>query len=225
MNKHEPILIAENLHKTFYDPCEVEILKGVSLSVSPGETIAIIGASGEGKSTLLHILGTLEPPCQGTMKIMGNDALRGNRNTLRNKHIGFVFQNFHLLEDYTIMENVLMPARIGRKKTGNNSQAQQHAKKLLEMVGLSSRENFYAKLLSGGEKQRAAIARALCNDPNIILADEPAGNLDHHTSQNIYNILLDCAKKYNKALIVVTHDLEFAQLCDKTFHLSEGMIK
>ena len=211
------ILVAKDLHKTFYDPMTVEILKGVSLEASPGETIAITGASGEGKSTLLYILGTLDRPCHGTIEIMGQNIKKNRACYLRNKHIGFVFQGFHLLEDYTVIENVLMPSYIGRKKNDK-------AMELLEMVGLSQRAKFHAKLLSGGEKQRVAIARALCNDPEIILADEPAGNLDHNTTQNIYKLLINCAKEHGKTLITVTHDIEFTKLCDTTYLLEDGLL-
>ena len=215
------VLKAKNINKTFYHPIKVDILKNISLTAQQGESIAIVGASGEGKSTLLHILGTLEKS-DGYIEIMQKDISKSNQSKLRNENIGFIFQGFHLLEDYTIIDNVLMPARISRKNVSKGSTAYKKGEELLELVGLSHRSQFHAKLLSGGERQRVAIARALCNDPEIILADEPSGNLDHHTSQEIYQLLLNCTKKQNKTLIVVTHDNEFANLCDTRYSLQDG---
>ena len=209
-------LEARNISKVFQKPHRVEILKDISLVVQPKQSVAIMGASGEGKSTLLHILGTLEAPTSGSLIIAGQ-----NKPTpqLRNQKIGFVFQAFHLLEDYTVLQNVLMPAMIG------GFDAKERALKLLEKVGLSDRAHFPAKLLSGGEKQRVAIARALINNPDIILADEPSGNLDYNTSQIIHNLLMECVKEEGKSLILVTHDQELANLCDTTYRLINGELK
>ncbi len=218
------ILKAKNLKKSFYTPVEVPILKGVDLSIAKGETVAIMGRSGEGKTTLLHILGTLEKPCSGSIEIDGIDVSHFNKATIRNRHIGFVFQSFHLLEDYTALENVLMPARIGRENILRSSPAYQRALQLLCDVGLEKRMHFRSKQLSGGEKQRVAIARALCNDPSLILADEPSGNLDSQTSNVIHDLLFKAARETNKAIIVVTHDPKLASRCDRVLTLQNGRL-
>lgn len=223
MNKNY-VVKASGIHKTFYASTPVEVLKGISLEVEKGETIAIMGKSGEGKSTLLHILGTLETACKGELEICGISADSSSFNTLRNQHIGFIFQAYNLLDDYTTLDNVLMPAKIARKETHAKSAAYARALELLDKVGLSTRANFFTKLLSGGERQRAAIARALMNDPDLILADEPSGNLDRSNSASIHDLLIRTAKELNKSLIVVTHDLELASLCDRKFHLKNGQL-
>lgn len=212
------ILQAKKVYKRFEKPAPVEVLKGVSLEVQAGETVAITGKSGEGKSTLLHILGTLEKPSEGAIFICGKPLL--NLPEIRNRHIGFIFQTFNLLEDYTVLENIMMPAKIGRRPL-----SVEKALQLLEEVGLSHRADFPSKLLSGGEKQRAAIARALCNDPDLILADEPSGNLDHAHSIVIHELLINSAKKRNKALVIVTHDKELASLCDRGYLLMDGVLE
>ena len=216
------VLRARQITKRFLTPAPVEVLKGIDLEVDCGESIAIVGKSGEGKSTLLHILGTLEKPCSGTLEICGQNTADASLPYLRNQHIGFIFQSYHLLEDDTVLDNVLMPVKIARQSTHQGSTAYQRALSLLEMVGLESRAHFSAKLLSGGEKQRVAIARALCNDPELILADEPSGNLDHAHSQEVHSLLIDLARDFNKSLIVVTHDKEFSSLCNKTLLLKDG---
>lgn len=220
----KPILSAKSIRKVFSKPFAIEILKGISLDLFPGESIAIMGASGEGKSTLLQIFGTLEEPTSGELSIAGISVLKGPVPAIRNRHIGFVFQSFNLLEDYTVLQNVLMPALIGGKDIHTGSAAHDRALNLLERVGLNERLFFHTKLLSGGEKQRVAIARALCNNPEIILADEPSGNLDHATSHHIHALLMEAVKEFNKALIVVTHDRELASLCDRTFLLCDGLL-
>jgi lipoprotein-releasing system ATP-binding protein len=219
-----PLLAAENITKTFYYPNPVHILKNISFQISAGESAAIVGRSGEGKSTLLQILGTLEDACSGIITIDGVKANSFNRSRLRNEKIGFVFQSFHLLEDYTALENVLMPARIARQKVGKGSDAEARAFNLLESVGLADRAHFPTKLLSGGEKQRVALARAMCNDPCLILADEPSGNLDRQTAELIHEILIGFACKPDKALILVTHDKELAGLCSRQYELRDGTI-
>ncbi len=169
-----PLLKATKLTKKFCSPAPLEVLKGIDLEIFPGESVAITGKSGEGKSTLLHILGTLEKASGGTLEICGQDVSQCSLPQLRNKHIGFIFQSYNLLDDYTTLENVLMSAKIARQATHPGSPSHTRALKLLEAVGLKDRASYMAKLLSGGEKQRAAIARALCNDPDLILADEPS---------------------------------------------------
>lgn len=216
-----PILKAVGLKKSYRHPTLVEILKGVDLEVMPGESVAIMGASGEGKSTLLQILGTLEKPDEGVLEIAGKRSASPAK--LRNRYLGFVFQGFHLLEDTTPLQNVLMPALIGGQAIHKRSNAYKRATQLLEHVGLSSRMHFPVKLLSGGEKQRVAIARAFCNSPELLLADEPSGNLDHTTSQEIHTLLLNSVQEEKKALIVVTHDNELARLCDRVLVLKGGI--
>jgi lipoprotein-releasing system ATP-binding protein len=220
----KPILSAKNIRKSFTTPYLIEILKGISLDLHPNESIAIIGASGEGKSTLLHILGTLEEASSGDLIISGESVLRKPSPILRNRHIGFVFQTFHLLEDYTVLHNVLMPALIAGKDIRKGGATYERAIELLCKVGLEKRIHFSTKLLSGGEKQRTSLARALCNDPEILLADEPSGNLDHETSQQIHQLLINSVKELNKGLIVVTHDMNLASLCDRRLILCDGRL-
>lgn len=214
------LLRAKGLKKAYFHPTKCEILKGVDLEVGPGETVAIMGPSGVGKSTLLHILGTLDAPSSGSLEIAGKNALGEMSATIRNHHIGFVFQNYNLLDEYTVLDNVLMPSRIGR--LGNREDG---AKLLLEEVGLTDHLHHFAKQLSGGEKQRAAIARALCNDPDLILADEPSGNLDEANSEKIHEMLIETAKKRGKGLIVVTHNQALAKQCDFIYTLHEGTLE
>lgn len=216
------VLRAKQITKQFLTPTLIEVLKGVDVEIKRGESIAIVGKSGEGKSTLLHILGTLESPSSGTIEICGQSTVESSLPLLRNRHIGFIFQSCHLLDDDSVLDNVLMPAKIARQPTHRGSKAYQRVLNLLELVGLKSRANFLTKLLSGGEKQRVAIARALCNDPDLILADEPSGNLDHAHSQEVHSLLIDLARDFNKSLIVVTHDQEFSSLCSKTLLLKDG---
>lgn len=218
----ELVLKARAISKKFTSPALVEVLKNINLDIYRGESIAIVGKSGEGKSTLLHILGTLEKPSSGALEICEKNAACTSLSELRNRHIGFVFQSCNLLEDYTTLDNVLMPAKIARLPTHKGSFAYQRALTLLEEVGLKERASFLTKLLSGGEKQRAAIARALCNDPDLILADEPSGNLDYAHSQEIHSLLFRLCKDLNKSLIVVTHDREFSALCQRTLLLKDG---
>lgn len=219
------ILRAKKIYKSFYDPSHVTILNGVDLSVYQGDTVAIMGRSGEGKSTLLQILGTLETPCSGALEVDGQHVTNFNKSKIRNQNLAFVFQSFHLLEDYTALENVLMPAKIARKNTAPGSAAYNRASHFLTTVGLANRMHFSTKLLSGGEKQRVAIARALCNDPDIILADEPSGNLDRQTSRQIHSLLMDFAHTHGKTLIVVTHDIELAELCSRRYRLCDGKLE
>lgn len=217
------LLQAKDIKKSFTHPKPFQVLRGVSLDVKAGESIAIMGASGEGKSTLLSVLGSLDHPCEGRLEIAGQVLGPRNRAAIRNHHIGFVFQSFCLLEDYSALENVLLPAKIARKNVRPGSLAYKRGLQLLEKVGLPERAQFPAKVLSGGEKQRVAIARAMCNNPDIILADEPSGNLDHETSEAIHNLLFSFVRDSDKALIVVTHDQKLANLCDKTYQLQGGV--
>ncbi|HAB98567.1 MAG TPA: ABC transporter ATP-binding protein [Parachlamydiales bacterium] len=214
------ILSAKNLSKTFTSPQPLTVFSDVSLEANLGDTIAICGRSGEGKTTLLHILGTLEPPDRGQLLIAGELATPRKSAELRRRHIGFVFQSYNLLEDFTALDNVLMPSRIARSPL-----SPQKGLQLLEEVGLAERASFPVKLLSGGERQRVAIARALCNNPSILLADEPTGNLDRAHAKQIGDILLSCAQSHNKTLILVTHDQELANLCSKRYILQNGKLE
>jgi len=218
------ILKAIGIEKAFYTPEKVHILRGINLEVNRGDTVAITGRSGQGKSTLLQVLGTLETPCEGTLEIAQKTVRSTTKSIIRNKHIAFIFQSFHLLEDYTALENVLMPARIARQDVSVGAPAYKRGIELLEQVGLSDRLYFHTKVLSGGEKQRVAIARALCNDPDLILADEPSGNLDKLTSKAIHELLMNFVKKGDKSLIVVTHDPELAGMCTTEYNLSDGLL-
>jgi len=218
------ILKAKSLVKNFYHPIKVPILKGVNLEVLQGDTVAIMGRSGEGKSTLLQVLGTLEPACSGYLEIANQKISTFNKSQIRNHNIAFIFQSFHLLEDYTALENVLMPARIARANVSVGSAAYQRGCYLLELVGLADRMHFRTKLLSGGEKQRTSIARALCNDPDLIFADEPSGNLDRITASHIHNLLMTFAHENKKSLIIVTHDQSLADLCSIQYNLDGGIL-
>ena len=215
------LLEARDLYKTFDGIHPVEILQGISFQISSGESLAIIGKSGSGKSTLLHILGTLESPSSGSLLIQGKEAF-SHAEELRRHTLGFVFQSFHLLEDYTLLENILMPAAITRKNIRAHSQSFLKAQELIEFIGLSDRTHTPVKFLSGGEKQRVAIARAFCNNPDLLLVDEPTGNLDPISGAMVQNLLLEGCKKQGKSLILVTHDEDFACLCDRVYLLKEG---
>jgi len=216
------MLKASNLSLTFHKPSKIFLLKDISLEVMPGESLAIMGTSGVGKSTLLHILGTLEKADSGCISIHGK-PIQALPKT-RNQEIGFVFQSFFLLEHLTVLQNVLMPPKIARQSIRASSPAYHRAIDLLKKVGLYDRKDHLAKTLSGGEKQRACIARALSNNPSIIFADEPTGNLDSKSSELIQKTLLENIKEEKKALILVTHDQNFASKCDRILWLEEGQL-
>jgi lipoprotein-releasing system ATP-binding protein len=219
-----PLLSAKNIYMAYSGVKPVEVIKDLSLEVFKGETIAITGKSGSGKSTLLNILGTLEHPTSGKVTLCGHDTQGSASSIIRNKHIGFIFQSFHLLDDFSLLDNVLMPAKIGRKQVGRNSESYKRALSLLDQVGLSEQIDCPTKILSGGEKQRACLARALCNNPDLIFADEPTGNLDSANTEIVASLLIKSAKEGGKTLILVTHDEDLAKMCDKTFHLKDGFL-
>ncbi|MBN4067042.1 ABC transporter ATP-binding protein, partial [Simkania negevensis] len=218
------ILETKNIAKTFRRPTLTPLFDRVSITVEKGETVAIMGPSGSGKTTLLHILGTLENPSEGEVLINGQRVTPRNAAQIRRENIGFVFQSFHLIEHDTAIENVLMPARIARAATRPGTPAYNRAVAMLDAMGLNGRLEHKTHLLSGGEKQRVAIARALCNDPDIILADEPTGNLDTATSEAIHSLLIQCAKKEGKVLIIATHDEQLARQCDRLLTLQNGTL-
>ncbi len=216
----------DNIHKKYnLGKIKVPVLKGVSLSVKDGEWVALLGASGCGKTTLLNIIGTLETPDKGEVFIRDkaiSSFKRKEKESFRNKKVGFIFQTYHLLPELTVLENVLLPATFANTKLSN---AKMKAKELIEQVGLSHRTGHKPMELSGGERQRAAIARALINNPEIILADEPTGNLDSKTGQEILNIFQQLKNDgFVKTIIMVTHDEKIAKLANKIIRLKDGVI-
>lgn len=216
-------LQVRQLVKTYDTPAgPIEVLRGLDLDVQLGEAVAIMGPSGSGKSTLLYILGTLEPPTSGTVLLHGeNPYARSPRDLayFRNRYLGFVFQEHYLLPQCTVLENVLVPSLIN---DSSRASAPARARQLLEQVGLSHRLQHYPAQLSGGERQRVAIARALINNPTLVLADEPTGNLDRHSAQNIASLLLDLVQSQRIMLVLVTHSLEIAHRFPNVYELVEG---
>lgn len=218
------LLTVKDLKKTYFDPDPIPVIQSATLSVQPGERIAIVGPSGSGKSTLLHLLGGIEIPDSGEIQINGMQLTRENAPAFLNETIGFVFQSFHLIDEATVFENVVMPAKIARKRVAKGSEPFEQALSVLSFVGLEAKVHSPVKHLSGGEKQRVAIARALCNDPKIILADEPTGNLDPKHAHEIQELLLAIPRNEDKALIVVTHNEAFAQKCDRILVMDNGSV-
>jgi lipoprotein-releasing system ATP-binding protein len=223
--EHGP-LEARGLHKHFIsgDGSELRILRGVDLRVEPGEVVAIVGASGVGKSTLLHLLGALDRPTDGEVVVGGiglSDMDPEARATVRNRHIGFVFQFHHLLRDFTALENVALPCRIGGSSEGA---AKDRARGLLDSVGLSHRRDHLPTQLSGGEQQRVAVARALANEPLVLLADEPSGNLDASTSRYLHELLFRLREEQGTSMVLVTHNLGLARQSDRILELREGVL-
>jgi len=211
----------KDIYKSFG---ELEVLKGVNLSVKKGEIVAIIGKSGAGKTTLLQIIGTLDRPSKGQIIIGGTDVFALKDKELaafRNKHIGFIFQFHQLLPEFTALENVCIPAMIAREK---ESQYKPRAEKLLQELGLAERMGHKPNELSGGEKQRVAAARALMMSPDIILADEPTGSLDEKNKKELSELLLQLRKEYGQTILLVTHDKELAGIADRIIEIKDGKI-
>jgi lipoprotein-releasing system ATP-binding protein len=216
-----PIIEVKNIFKSYGD---LPVLKGVNMSVNKGEVISIVGASGAGKSTLMHIIGTLDQADKGQVIIDDKDlsGLRGKAlSDFRNKHIGFVFQFHQLLPEFTALENVLMPAWIAGEK---ESIADQRAKDLLKRMGLLDRIHHKPSELSGGEQQRVAIARALINNPAIILADEPSGNLDSNNAKQLHQLFFELRNEMNQTFVIVTHNNELADMADRKLTIKDGII-
>lgn len=202
----------------------LEVLKGVDLSIRPGELLAVTGKSGAGKSTLLHIIGTLDKPDEGEIYFDDNkinDYTQKELAQLRNERIGFVFQFHHLLPEFSALENVMIPGLIGKR---DRARVEAKAEELLKYVGLEARKTHKPNEMSGGEQQRVAIARALINDPEVLLADEPTGNLDTRTSEEIHELFLGLKEKFNPALVIVTHNLKLASLCERILDMKDGII-
>lgn len=211
----------KNLHK-YYD--QLHVLKGVSLDIQPGEIISIVGASGAGKTTLLQILGTLDRFDKGTLQIDGVDIETLPRKAMakfRNEKLGFIFQFHQLLPEFTALENVCIPAFI--KNTGK-LEAEQRAEELLSYLGLSHRIHHKPNELSGGEQQRVAVARALMNKPSIILADEPSGNLDTESAENLHKLFFKLRDEFGQTFIIVTHNEELAEMADRKLVMQDGII-
>src|SRR5213075_1710366 len=219
----EPQLVARDLHRSFrIGSRRIEVLRGISMEVAYGEAVFLCGASGAGKTTLLYTLAGLERPESGTVEFQGRRLYCGGSSAeahLRNKKMGFVFQGYFLLPELTAYENVLLPAMIGRRTTRDE------AEQSLAAVGLADRMHHLPAELSGGEQQRVAIARALTNNPDIIFADEPTGNLDSKTGDVIMDLLLNLARDRNKTLLVITHDTRLATRGDRQLHITDGVLQ
>lgn len=215
------MVVGQKIEKQFGD---LKVLKGIDISIDRGEIVTILGASGAGKTTLLQILGSLDKPSSGEVIINGTyiNRLTGNQLAkFRNKHIGFVFQFHQLLPEFTALENCMLPGLIAGKSA---KQARQQALKLLSYLGLNDRLEHKPAQLSGGEKQRVAVARALVNDPMVVFADEPSGNLDSKNQEELMDLFVDLRKQFNQTFVIVTHDQYLAQKADRTVHIVDGVI-
>jgi len=215
------MLTGKNIYKSYGS---IEVLRGVDIEVKKGEIVSIVGSSGAGKSTLLHILGTLDEPDRGTVKLSNVQTASLSKRRLadfRNRKIGFVFQFHHLLPEFTALENVCIPGWLARKK---KKEVEIRAKELLSLLGLTERLENKPNQLSGGEQQRVAVARALINDPDIVFADEPTGNLDSVNAKELHQLFFDLRQKFHQTFLIVTHNEELAQLSDRVLHMKDGRI-
>ena len=215
------MLSGKNIHKSYG---AVQVLKGVDIELQKGEIISIVGSSGAGKSTLLHILGTLDKADQGEIYLNNTpvNSLNGKKlAAFRNRHVGFVFQFHHLLPEFTALENVCIPGWLaGRKK----KEVEAKAEELLRLLGLTMRLDNKPNALSGGEQQRVAVARALINNPDIVFADEPTGNLDSANAKELHQLFFDLRNKFNQTFLIVTHNEELAQMSERVLHMKDGKI-
>ncbi len=215
------MLTGKNIHKRYGT---VEVLRGVDIDIKKGEIVSIVGSSGAGKSTLLHILGTLDEADKGTVELNSAkvSSLQGRKLAdFRNRNIGFVFQFHHLLPEFTALENVCIPGWLaGRRR----KEVEEKAKELLSLLGLSERLENKPNQMSGGEQQRVAVARALINNPAIVFADEPTGNLDSSNAKELHQLFFDLRNKFNQTFLIVTHNEELAQLSDRVLHMKDGKI-
>ena len=212
----------KNITKSFGS---LQVLKGIDLHIAPGEVVSIVGPSGAGKTTLLQIIGTLDRPDSGTVCVDSVDVTTLSQKQLsdfRNRHLGFVFQFHQLLPEFTAIENIMIPAYIAGTSP---KQARARAKELLDFMGLSDRATHKPNELSGGEKQRVAVARALVNNPAVILADEPSGSLDTKNKEELHQLFFDLRNQFGQTFVIVTHDESLAQLTDRTIHLRDGLIE
>ena len=225
INKEKSILKITDLYRSYkISKREIPVLKGVNLNVYEGEWVALLGASGSGKTTLLNLIGLLEKPDKGKIIYRDTDCSNLGKSAstvLRRKKIGFVFQSYHLLPEFTVVENVKLAAMLNGRIT---KEATEKSKEMLSYVGLSHRFNHKPGELSGGEQQRAAIARALINDPELILADEPTGNLDSKTGNEIIEVFKELNVKHSKTILMVTHNKEIAQVANRTTLIKDGII-
>jgi len=218
------MVIAKNIHKYYGD---TEVLKGVNLTIDKGEVVAIVGPSGAGKTTLLQILGTLDSPSKEEDFLLEVNGIKLQNLTnrmiaaFRNEHIGYIFQFHQLLPEFTALENICIPAFIGKK---NRKETEQKAKELLRFLGLENRLKHKPNELSGGEQQRVAVARALINNPSIILADEPSGNLDSSSAENLHKLFFELRDTYNQTFVIVTHNQELANMADRKLTMRDGII-
>ena len=210
-----------NIKKSFGN---LEVLKGIDLDIERGKVVSIVGASGAGKTTLLQIMGTLDKPDCGSVIIDGVDVMKlsdAKRSAFRNKHMGFVFQFHQLLPEFTALENVMMPALIGGT---SKREARKRAEELLAFMGLSDRASHKPNELSGGEKQRVAVARALVNKPDVVFADEPSGSLDTHNKEELHRLFFDLRDQMGQTFVIVTHDEQLANLADQKISMKDGLI-
>ncbi|MGV3609409.1 MAG: ABC transporter ATP-binding protein [Fluviicola sp.] len=216
------MLIAKGIQKKYG---QLDVLKGIDLEIHSGEIVSIVGSSGAGKTTLLQILGTLDKPDSGTLTLRGIDPFSLGGKGLaefRNQKIGFIFQFHQLLPEFTALENVVMPALIGGKSM---NESKDRAKQLLDKLGLGSRENHQPSALSGGEQQRVAVARALMNEPDIIFADEPSGNLDSKNAAELHQLFFDLRKEFGQTFVIVTHNNLLAEMADRSIVMADGSLK
>ena len=212
---------AENIEKSYGD---LHVLKGVSCTIEQGEVVSIVGPSGAGKSTLLHILGTLDKPDKGRVLFDEKEPIFSKQKQLaafRNRHIGFVFQFHHLLPEFTALENISIPGFIAQRP---KKEVETRAMELLDMMGLKNRSNHFPSEMSGGEQQRVAVARALINRPNVVLADEPSGNLDSQSAEDLHRLFFDLRSELGQSFVIVTHNKELAEMTDRTLSMYDGQI-